>query len=659
MPYTLKIPQGDRKNIFKLLIDSQKGGTNTNIDEARLPLQQAPVSQNLIQVQDGLWQTRWGTGYYGNELSAESSLDGATEYIDSSGNRELVVVGGTTGKVYKSTNNGSSWVEITGATMTAGNQCFFLQISNQLWITNNTDRLTIYDGSTLTRNTQLSAPTGVTATRGAGLSAGSYVYYYSIVALNEVGFTNGSTEAQEDVDILRDNWSASDETIELSWNTVSGATRYEIYISDESGAQVYLDSTTTNSYSDTGAAAVNIYREVPSDNTTGGPILGKMTLSGNRVWGIDKENQRTVFGGVGQYQSYFSVFYGGGYAELESGGRETPEAVEHYRTGKGDSVATVFTSSPDGKGSIWQIAFDSITIGSTTITIPTPVKVVGSIGSSSALGTVNADDNILSPNKKGIYALKNKAQLFNVLATEEQTVNIRPSYRDLSGSMISNMAGYYYEAKAFFSASIGGTENDRTFLYDTERNNWNWNWTIGFNQFFEYTDDNDETRFLAIMPGENRLVEIDERYLTDLGSGFTTQWLSPLIHADQKDKTKFAFVDDVIVELGRPVGTIKLEVLGIEKEKGYSSLTSRDITDSVSSVDFANALWGDYSWSDDDATPTSFSQATVKKRIRVNKLLNAMQFKISSTQASTQYTILSIMARGRYVPVQPPSSWNN
>lgn len=660
MPLTIPTPTRSRTKNVHIRINTQKGGVNTLLDEARQPLEQSPGVTNMMQDQDGIWTTRWGTQYYGSAIAGEDDFDGAWEYIATDDSREIIAVGSTTGTVYKSTNNGDSWSSISGATMTAGNQCYFLQIDNELWITNSTDKLTVYDGSTLSRNTAITKPANLTATRDTGLSAGNYTYYYSVVALNEVGFTEGSTEASVTVNKSRDDWvAADDEGVDLDWDDTSGASRYEVYISDESGSLIYLASTTTSAYTDNGTATPNEYVEAPDANTTGGPELGSIELSNGRIWGVDAANKRIVFGGTGQYKKYFSYFYGGGYVELEKGGRDTPKAVKHYRTGSGQSVATVLTASPDGLGSIWQVAFDSITIGSEQITIPAPVKIVGSIGANSALAVINARDNIMFANKKGIFALKNRTQLFNVLATDEQSVNIRPSYRSINGSMIEQVSGYYYEGKVLFSCSISGTSNDTTFLYDLEQNNWTWKWDIGFKQFFEYTDDGDNTHLLAIRSDTNQLIEITDAVSTDLGQAYNTEWLSPIIHVDQKDHTQFAKIKEAFIELGRPKGTITFEVLGIEKNKAFSQIASRSISDSVSAVDFANALWGDYSFGEDSAVPTSYAQATVKKRLKINKKLNTIQFRVASTQANTEYTILSASAKGKIIPTRSPSSWRN
>lgn len=353
-----------------------------------------------------------------------------------------------------------------------------------MYIANGTDDLTLYDGSTLSQYSGLTTPTGLGLTRGSGLSAGSYTNYYQVSAENEIGETLACTEVSTTTDIERDAWSAADEKIDLSWTAVSGAVRYNIYYSDVTGDEQFLAQTTTNSYSDTSADTVNPYIIPPTDNTTKAPKFKFMEISGNRIWGTgDPDNKwRVYYSGTGSNVGKFSIFYGGMWVDLEKGGRDTPVSIAHYRTGKGDPVATVLCSSPEGSGSLWQIGVSSITVGSYTFTIPTTYKIVGSIGTNAPLSTVKAKDNIGFGNKKGFFLLRNKEQLFNVLSTDEASQAIRSEWRSLNGANIDKMCAYYYDGKIFISVPEG-TENSAITILDMERNNWSWKWTFGVKRF--------------------------------------------------------------------------------------------------------------------------------------------------------------------------------
>jgi len=382
-------------------IKSFIGASNKLLDEARLKPNEAVTARNLIQVQDGLWKPRWGTQYYG--VDAGSNIDGAHEYTKSDGSTELIVIAG--GKAYKS-SNGGSWTEITGGTFTAGKQCYFMQIAGYLYIANGTDNLTRYNGTTLATYTELNAPANLSGVRASGLASGSFTYYAEVTALNEVGETTGSTEASVTVNKKRDLWTSSTDGITWSWDTLSGSSRYQLYIADESGDECLLVSTTGTSYLDNGTLEINTYIEPPLQNTTGAPKFKSMTISGNRIWATNDPNSlyKVYFSGTGGFIGNFSDFYGGGWINLEKGGREMPTVVVHYQSGTGSGRATALARTPEGRGAVWQLEISSATIGDTSFSIPSAVKIVGSFGTDSILGVVATNNDILFPNKRGMYS---------------------------------------------------------------------------------------------------------------------------------------------------------------------------------------------------------------------------------------------------------------
>ena len=76
----MKFAQG-KTNAREILIDLKdfSGGYNSLIDEARMPSKFAVQSKNLMMGQDAIWETRWGTSYYGTDFGANP--DGACEYV--------------------------------------------------------------------------------------------------------------------------------------------------------------------------------------------------------------------------------------------------------------------------------------------------------------------------------------------------------------------------------------------------------------------------------------------------------------------------------------------------------------------------------------------------------------------------------------------------
>lgn len=659
-----KIPQ-TKINEYNLRISSGKKGTNNSINQARLDKEFAVESTNLWQVQDGIWKTRPGTKYYGQVIEGVDSIDGAVEYQNDSGERLIIAIAG--GSAYIS-SDGGSWSNISGATFTEGEKPFFMQINSKMFIANGVDPLTYYDGSSLLTYSGISAPTGQSAS-ATGIAGSGFSNYYRIVAVNEIGFTTPSNVATVNSTKHRDSWATdASEYTTITWSSVTGANAYQVYWGEFDGEEVLIGQTTGVSFVDYGEATnpKNIYVETPDDNTTAAPKFRVMEISGNRLWATYDPNHpwRIYFTGVGQYfvNPAFSPFYGGGYIDLEIGTKNKPVSVVHYRSGKGDPTITALCSSPDGQGTIFQIDLATITVGSgeasTTITVPAASKIVGSIGADSPYGVVKVGDNVFFANKKGVYALRNKAQVFNVLSTDDLTSNIRQGFDSINQSKLTDICAYHRPPRVFFSVATS-SENDKTIIYDTERRNWTWAWSIGFKQFFEYTDNSNtkSTKFLAVPTSGNRLVEISENYTGDFGEGFLQTFISPLIRISD-DYTTQAKIKEAICELGNFRGTLTFSIIGLDRNGQVTTTSTKTITATTGTTGIGDDFFSDLLFSDTANTPSLFAESSTKKKLRVGKKLYAIQFKVTSKNVDTSFELLGFQAKGYLMPARAPSQWN-
>jgi len=648
--------RGSRKkrNKFSLKIDSSKGGTNRLLDEARISSTEVVNALNLIQVQDGLYKPRWGTAYYGADYGANP--DGATEFLKSDQTTETICVAG--GKVYKSTDGGSI-TEVTGATFTAGNPVYFMQIAGFLYIANGIDPLARYNGTTLTTYTEINEPTGLTGTATSSISAVSGISIYGIVtALNSVGETIGSSEVQVYVNKIRDQWTATTDSITWNWNAVSGADRYQLYISDTEGYEELLISVTETSYTDNGTLATNPYISVPLDNTTAAPKFKSMVVSGNRIWATNNpDSPYTVyFSGTGQYMGVFSDFYGGGWINLEKGGRETPVKVVHYQSGQGEGRATVLCKTPEGRGAVWQLTISTATVGETSFSVPSAVKIVGSSGTESINGTIATNNDIMFPNRRGWFNLGPQQNFYGLLRTNEISVKIRPYWNSLIGSKLAGICAYFKDAKVFISVPTITSGNNRMVIFDTEKNNWTVDWSIGAKQFFEYTQTDGQTKFLYVPVSGNRLIELSENIGGDLGNAFETSFETGRISLSKEWKD-FVKVQRVYIKLGNPRGSINLEVSGSQKSKGFSTVASKQIVPFSSQTGMGFDLMGDMLMGDTEGTPDTFTDSADIRYLKVNKKVRDMKIKVTSNSLDTDYVIHGFIITGRPVSTRSPNTW--
>jgi hypothetical protein len=365
---------------------------------------------------------------------------------------------------------------------------------------------------------------------------------------------------------------------------------------------------------------------------------------------------KVYFSGTGQYIGVFSDFYGGGWINLEKGGREIPQAVVHYQSGQGEGRLTTLCKTPEGRGAVWQINIASATVGDTSFSIPSATKVVGSFGTESILGVVQTTNDIMFPNRRGWFNLGPRQNYFGILRTEEISAKIRPYWKALEGSLINGICAYFYDAKVFISVPTNTTGNTKMIILDTERNNWTVEWTIGAKQYFEYTDTNGKTHLLYIPLTGNQLIEISENIQGDLGVAFSTDYTSGRYPLDKYWK-EFARVDKVFIKLGNPRGVINFDVSGSEKRGGFRGIKSATITPLYSLSGFGYDPMGSVELGDTAGTLSLFSDNADIRYVAVRKKLRDVQFRLTTSTIDSDYTLLGIILEGRPLNVNPPRSW--
>lgn len=641
------LPQLRNRKQAVLQIDSPGSkGVNTLFSETRLDKEEAKETVDLILVEDGILDKRWGSQKYGPDFTA---IDGFSEYRKTDGTRELIVI--DNGKAYRVTT--SAKTEITGATFTTGYQCFFIQSGNYLYIGNGVDKLTRYDGSTLSRYTALSTPAwdGTPLTRGAGLSAGAFTYYYRITAQNAVGETIASTEQSITVNKDRDIWSATNEYIQLDWGDVAGALKYIIYFSDASGYEVKLTEVQASTYQDNGDETPNPYIEPPTADSTGGPELKSMCISGNRIWGTEPDNPyRIYYSGTGVNLGNFSPGFGGGWIDLDKGGRTIVEAVIDFQ---GDAHA--ICSTAEGRGAVWEIALQSVSVSGVNFSVAVPTKIVASTGTSSPMAVIHVENDVLFPNKRGEQVLGNEPGVLAVLRTNEVSAKIRPYFDSIYESRFNQICAYYFDARIFISVPISNGDNDRTIVFDRERTAWLVDWTIGVKQFGEYTDSDGITRFLGAQA--TKLIEFSANFQGDSGVAFTPRYVSPRIPV-AKDWTAFGRLKKAYVRLRNVTGSVTFQFAGTGKSGSSVTLATGTIAPGLSDTGMGWDKIGTTRTGWTTGTPTLYASESLLRYLVINDLLRDFQYSLqTSGGVSDRFILTGLMAKGFVVPTGEPSDW--
>lgn len=644
-----------------LTLDNFKRGVITLIDKSRLPKNALEEADNLFLVEDGQPSLRPGVDWFGVALPGGVDIDGF-DYFDFAGVIHLVAAGG--GSIYRSTDDGATWTVCTGASFTAGTNVNMNQYNNYLYLSNGIDVLARYDGSTVLQTyTSLGTPAAPTVVEtGTGLTSGTaFNYYYKCSRVSQVGFSVASAASTViTTGLARESWDSTTNFATLTVPALSATqTRTDIYVSSDDLDYYYLGSTANTTFVDDGSAIPVPSTIAPAGNTSTGPLVEELTNVGSRMYGVrDTVNKYRIWFTSGSPPlGAFSNAYDGGYLDWSPGGKFIPIHVEDYRDGKNTPLATVWCKSADGQGCIIQMSLDVLTIGDISITVPSAFRLPGSRGTPAPRSVVNVLNDFMFYNSQAFYNLGSRAQFLNLLSTDESSANIRPSVKQIASDGENMIASVYFDAKVYFSVPIGSDENNTTMVYDTERKAWlPTAFTIGFSRFLRYTDTTGARRLLCLKPGDSRLSEISSNIQGDYGVAFTTS-LATGLYPTTKNRFEFQFTEEGEIEFSNPQGTINIELVGIERSRGFSTQNTEQVTSSTSSTGWGTFLWSTTAWSDTSTAVDTFSESSIKRYFPVQKELNAVQWHITTNTLSAFYVLRTLQTWGTSTQSGKPRSW--
>lgn len=706
-----------------LTLGSFKKGVISLIDKSRLPKDAMEQADNIYLVEDGQPTVRPGTGWFGTApayyLTGTASQSGTTvtgvgttftsamvgmtikfstgetavitvfnsttsltvatsqtvgsttyfinapidgfDYFDFAGVVHLVVVAG--GVVFRSTDDGATWTACTGATLTQNLNVNMNQYNNFLYLTNGTDNITRYDGTTtLQTYTSLATPSAPTIVE-TGLTGTGFQYYYKIARVNTIGFSVASSASVVVQSTLsRDSWDATTNFATLTVPAaVAGQTRTDIYLSTDDLTYYYLSSveSTATTWVDDGTSIVVPSTTAPTASTAQGPLVKELVNVGGRMYGCrDTANRyRIWFSSATTPKGAFSSAYDGGYLDWQEGGKYIPQHVEDYRDGKGTPLATIWCSSADGQGCVLQMSLDTFTVGDISITVPSAYKLPGSRGTPSPGSVVNVLNDYMFYNNQAFYNLGSRAQFLNLLSTDEASANIRPTVKQITTSAEVNIASVYFDAKVLFSVPNGASSNNTTIVYDTERKAWlPTAYTIGFKRFLRYTDTTGAPRLLALKPGDTQLSEIGTNIRGDYNVAFTST-LKTGLYPTVKDRFEFQWTEEAEMEFSNPSGTIGVELIGLERGRGFTSQGTATVTSSLSTTGWDTFLWDTTLWDDTSDAVDTFSESSVKRYFRLGRELNAVQWLITTNTLDGGYVLRTLQTWGTPTNGGKPRTW--
>ena len=380
--------------------------------------------------------------------------------------------------------------------------------------------------------------------------------------------------------------------------------------------------------------------------------FGNLIASDGALYGVkDKENAYRLWYSAGGRQSGdFSPFNGGGWVDINYGGDTVPTAVKAFRDGRGMPVLTILTKGGPSGGELYHLAFEDRAYGDFVITYPSVKKANGSSGTYSSMAAVEHNNSLIYPTARGFKTTGTKANMVNILVTDNITDTIVKDLGRLNLKAMSGAVGMSYENRVYFCLPVGSSKNSEIWIYDDSRRGaWILRWTLAADYMWLYEDNGGKVHHLVLV--DNKVLEFDRTVgATDDGVPFRTR-LAGMRRTFDKTGTQMAAVEQKVFSLIRPKGTIKINVMGLSEDGDTSvGLAQEAITPETIATGWSGTEWSQEEWGYElpplEVAHTDFLPVSIE----VDENVCQLDWEIITDSGDAAYTLHAEKTVGKIIP---------
>lgn len=504
------------------------GGLNLFQDETAIKNGDLTEAKNVLLNVDGI-EPRPGTKNYGDESGTR--VLGAFPYYKSDGTRELLrFASGANKKLQKYIAGVPTDIDSKIYDETA--PINFVQADDKVYIFNGVDNLSYYEGSTVQTYVNVDTPTNLTVTPKG--TAGTKTYSYRVSAINDVG----ETLACVNVSIANGNKTINATNYnELNWDTMAGATGYNIYGRLATGlGETYIDTVFENKYEDnkTDENGFLIQQSSsilpPEANSTLG-IIGSMPIFAiSRIFisGIKGSTSRLVFSGTGEKVGDFSTpQFGAGGVDVFKNDGSGITGIIGFQGG-----VIVFKENAIYKFSFTGDGYQQLE------------EIVKGFGAISFRGIKHVENDIIFPSRKdgrlAFFSLGNQENyVATVLRTNELSIKVEPYLQNVSLNDLENSCATYYNNLYLCAVpKSGSTINNRTWVLDTRFGAWVYWEGFNPNMFVAFLDSGGNESLYYADESSGYMVKMFQKDRNDNGVAIDVEWSTKSFNQGQFNKTK-------------------------------------------------------------------------------------------------------------------------
>lgn len=623
-----------------------KGYVSTTEDSRRMTDSLSDMT-NMEMVQDNVVRPRPPLVLYGTQPALP--IIGRGKIRKSSERYNLFMMNDSgTGKLYRQKDGGAHTLIGGSYSSTAWASCvqskgkayIFNGVNNLSYVTVATDAVVTY--------TALTTPVMTSVTRTA-MAGATITHYYRVTASNAVGESIASVEMSQTSGKIRDNWIDGTDYMTLVWGAVAGAVSYTVYYGSRAGTteELYSIGAATTTWEDRGTVATNVFKLAPEGNSTAGvPFTWMYQDSKNsQVFGIATDNKLYYSApGTGD----FSPYNGGGWVEIDADGDTVLNFVDGFRNGKGDPLITVSARGAAGKGKLFHVTFESLTIGDQVIIYPNVYEANGQAGTYAPRATVKERDSLYYPTGTDFKSTGTSQNIIGILTTNNisQVINDN-DVPNISLQYLDKAVAVSYNDKLYFALPVGSSENNQIWVLDLSRKNaWTLRWTVAAKDLWLYEDNAGATHFCALV--DNKILEFTRVGGTtheDNGVAWNSRVAFESLVWDE-DGIILGKIRNMYIKLLYPKGTILANTTGLTKD-GVSQATGSDsFTVTTTPTGYDDWQYDVMQYDADPGVVNTYGKSVAILQIKPSGLLAELAWEVLGSTSGTDYILSSVNTRG-------------
>jgi len=622
-------------------------GYISTIDNSRRDTQSFSDLTNMEIVQDYVVRPRPPLVKYG--VQPDKPVIGRTNirYNDTRSIIWMMDDAGT-GKLYKQTDGGA--FTSIGGTYDSSAWSMGVQAKAKLYMYNGVNNLSYIKLSDNSVNTYTSLATPViSSVVKSGMAGSAYTHYYRVTANNEVGESIASGVGSVTSGKIRQSWIENTDYTTTTWAAVPGATSYTIYYGDKATDTFELYTVAENatiSFIDYGTLAENTFKLAPEGNSTEGAIFTWMyaDAKNSQIFGVTKENKLFYSApGTGD----FSPYNGGGWVGIDEDGDTKLNYVDGFRNGKGDPVITVSARGAAGKGKLFHVSFETLTVGDQVIVYPNVYEANGQSGTYAPRATLKERDSLYYFTGQDVRPTGTSQNIVNILTTDTISQVIEPDLEKINLAHLHKSCGVSYRDRLYFALPVGSDENNEIWYLDLSRKNaWILRWPIPAKDLWLYEDSNGNTHFCALV--NNKVLEFTRKGAQthqDDGVGWRSNVGFSSLTWDE-DGLSLGSIRNQYFKLLFPKGTINANATGLTRKGVTTSVGSDSYTVTTTPTAYDEWVYDMFEYDEDPGVVETYGKSVAVLRIKPRGLLNQLDWNVTADTPGSDYVLSAVNTRG-------------